>query len=143
MKELKTEIDINTPASKVWSILTDFDSYPEWNPFIISIVGKPHLRERLNITIQPPGSKPMRFKPKVTLFKKEQQFGWLGHLLMIGVFDGHHSFEIHSNKAGTCTFIHREEFSGLLVPLFWKQLNTTTRAGFEAMNEAIKKRAEQ
>ncbi len=33
MKEIHTEIEINAPAGKVWRVLTDFPSYPEWNPF--------------------------------------------------------------------------------------------------------------
>ncbi|MEM9297982.1 MAG: SRPBCC domain-containing protein [Bacteroidota bacterium] len=143
MKELRTEVDINAPASKIWSILMDFDRYPEWNPFIISIRGKAHLRERLDVTVQPTGSKPMRFQPKVTLFKKDHQFGWMGNLLVVGLFDGHHIFEIHQKEEGGCTFVHREQFSGLLVPLFWKKLDTQTRAGFEAMNSVLKELAEK
>jgi uncharacterized protein YndB with AHSA1/START domain len=33
MKEIHTEIEINSPAEKVWRVLTDFATYPEWNPF--------------------------------------------------------------------------------------------------------------
>lgn len=143
MKELKTSVTISASPDKIWSILMDFDKYPEWNPFIISIIGKAKLRERLKVTIQPPGSKPMVFKPQVTLYKKDKQFGWLGGLFMRGIFDGHHIFEIEDDGDGRCTFIQREEFGGLLVPLLWKSLNTKTRAGFEAMNDKLKSLAEQ
>ncbi|MEM8568640.1 MAG: SRPBCC domain-containing protein [Bacteroidota bacterium] len=143
MKELRTEIEIDAPASKIWSALMDFDRYPEWNPFIISIRGRTHLRERLDVTIQSKDSNPMRFKPKVTLFKKDRQFGWMGSLIMVGLFDGHHVFEINQKKEGGCTFVHREEFSGLLVPIFWNRINTQTRAGFEAMNSVLKELAEK
>jgi uncharacterized protein YndB with AHSA1/START domain len=34
MKEIRTEILINAQAYKVWKALTDFNSYPSWNPFI-------------------------------------------------------------------------------------------------------------
>lgn len=142
MREINTQININATPEKIWKILMDFDRYPEWNPFVISIIGRAHLRERLSITVQPADSKPMRFKPKVTLFKKEKQFGWMGHLWMVGLFDGHHIFEIDSKDSG-CAFFQREEFSGLLVPLFWKSLNTKTKAGFEAMNLALKEMAEK
>ena len=40
MKILQTEILINAPAEKVWGILMDFEKFPEWNPFILSIEGK-------------------------------------------------------------------------------------------------------
>lgn len=143
MKQLRTSIEISAPPDKVWSILTDFDRYPEWNPFIISIIGKPKIRERLRVTLQPPGSKPMVFKPQVTLFKRGKQFGWLGSLFMRGIFDGHHIFEIEELPDNKCIFIQREDFSGLLVPLLWKSLDTKTRAGFMAMNDKIKDLAEK
>ena len=38
-KEIKTEILINAAPEKVWSILTNFEKYPDWNPFIKSING--------------------------------------------------------------------------------------------------------
>jgi len=52
---------------------------------------------------------------------------------------------IYSNymrKNGKTTFIQRENFSGLLVPLIWKQMNTKTIKGFEMMNRSLKERAE-
>ncbi|MDX1629072.1 MAG: SRPBCC domain-containing protein [Fulvivirga sp.] len=143
MRELRTEIKINASAESIWKILMDFDRYPEWNPFILSIIGRPKLRERLKVTIKPAGSKPMVFKPKVTMHKANERFAWLGHLLMIGLFDGHHIFEIEVLSDRSCRFIHREEFSGLLVPLFWKKLSVNTRAGFIAMNEQLKELAER
>ncbi|MBL6444999.1 SRPBCC domain-containing protein [Fulvivirga sp. 29W222] len=143
MKQLKTSIEIASSPEKIWNVLMDFKAYPEWNPFIISIIGKPKVRERLRVSIQPPGSKPMVFKPQVTLFKRNKQFGWLGSLFMRGIFDGHHVFEIEELGNNKCILIQREEFSGLLVPLLWKSLDTKTRAGFKAMNAKIKDLAEK
>ena len=40
-KEIKTQITINQTPEKVWSILTNFNDYGRWNPFIVSITGKP------------------------------------------------------------------------------------------------------
>jgi hypothetical protein len=41
-----------------------------------------------------------------------------------------------------CRFHHNERFSGILLPLFGDRLLQSTREGFEAMNAALKKRAE-
>lgn len=38
--EIKTEILINAAPEKIWAILTDFDNYPNWNPFIKTIEGR-------------------------------------------------------------------------------------------------------
>ncbi len=34
MRELRTEIEIAAPTTKVWNILTDFDAWKEWNPIV-------------------------------------------------------------------------------------------------------------
>ena len=43
MREFRTEIEINATPDKVWDVLMDFDSYPEWNPFMQSASGKQNL----------------------------------------------------------------------------------------------------
>lgn len=35
MRTLETSIDVEAPVNRVWEILTAFESYPDWNPFIL------------------------------------------------------------------------------------------------------------
>jgi uncharacterized protein YndB with AHSA1/START domain len=56
-RELQTEIDIAAPAERVWRILTDFDAYPDWNPFIRKIQGRPEPSGKLEVRIEPPGGR--------------------------------------------------------------------------------------
>ncbi len=142
MKELRTEIEINAPAAKVWAILTDLGQYAAWNPFMPEAVGEVKEGERLRVRIAPPGGKAMTFTPTVTLVEPERAFRWLGRLLLPGIFDGEHIYEITPLSEGSIRFVQRENFRGILVPLFWKSLDTQTRQGFEAMNAALKQRAE-
>ena len=60
-KEIKTEILINASPTKVWSILTDFDNYPNWNPFIKSIIGNVKIENKITTRIKPPETKEMIF----------------------------------------------------------------------------------
>ncbi len=83
----------------------------------------------------------MTFRPTVTAVDPDTKFEWLGTLGFRGVFDGRHIFELEATGSGT-RFVQREEFTGLLVPLFARSLDGKTKAGFEAMNQAIKERAE-
>jgi hypothetical protein len=57
MKNIQTEILINTDITKVWNVLMNFDSYPKWNPFIKSISGELKLGARLTVSINPPDGK--------------------------------------------------------------------------------------
>jgi len=83
MKNIQTEILINTDITKVWDVLMNFDNYPKWNPFITSISGEPKLGSRLTVSIKPPGGKGMTFKPRVLAFETNKELRWLGHLLFI------------------------------------------------------------
>jgi hypothetical protein len=142
-KEISTTIIINATPEKVWNILMDFENYHTWNPFITSISGKAEVGKKIEAHMQPPGAKGMTFKPKVLVFEREKEFSWIGHLVMPGLFDGEHRFQLIDNGDGTTTFIQSERFRGILIPVFKKMLDVNTKNGFVAMNEQLKIRAEQ
>ena len=142
MKQLHTQIEIDAPAKRVWELLTDFASYPQWNPFIRHISGRLAPGERLRARLEPPGGRAMTFKPKVLTAEPNRELRWLGHLLVPGLFDGEHSFTIQPLEDDRVRFVQREVFRGLLVPLFARSLESKTRRGFEEMNRALKGRAE-
>ena len=141
MKELRTQIEIEATPERVWEILTDFDAYPEWNPFIQAIEGEAAPGSKLEVRIEPPGGRAMRFKPTVLEAAPRQELRWLGRVLVPGLFDGEHSLRIEPIDDSRVRFVQAERFTGVLVPLFGKSLEKTER-GFTAMNEALKRRAE-
>ena len=143
MKELRTEIEIQASDKRVWQLLTDFASFPQWNPFMRQAVGEPKTGARLEMHIQPSGASGMTFRPTVLKAEPNRELRWLGHLLMPGLFDGEHILTIESLAENRVRFVQREIFTGILVPLFAHGLDTDTRRGFEEMNHALKARAEQ
>jgi hypothetical protein len=143
MKELHTEIEIQASDKRVWQLLTDFASFPEWNPFIRQAKGEVKVGARLEVRIQPSGASGMTFKPVVLKVEPNRELRWIGRLLMPGLFDGEHIFTIETLDTNRVRFTQREVFTGLLVPLFARSLDKDTRRGFEEMNQALKSQAEQ
>jgi hypothetical protein len=140
VKELRTEIEIAAPPERVWAVLADFDSYPEWNPFIRRISGQATVGSQLQVRLEPPDGRAITMKPSVLKAQPNQEFAWLGRLMLPGIFDGEHHFELQPRNGGTL-FVQREAFKGILVPLVGRVLEKTRR-GFEQMNAALKQRAE-
>jgi hypothetical protein len=141
MRTLEARIDIDASPDAVWTTLLDFPAYREWNPFITSIEGEARVGERLRVRLQPPGSRGISMRPVVRTVEPAARFGWLGRLFVPHVFDGSHEFVIRTRGGGS-TFVQREEFEGVLVPLVGKMLDRT-KEGFESMNAALKARVEE
>jgi hypothetical protein len=142
VKTIQSEIEIDAPPSRVWAILSDFPSYPQWNPFIKRIQGVAEPGTRLDVLIEPPGARGMTLHPTVLTATPERELLWLGHLVVPRVFDGEHQLLISSLGDRRTQFTQREVFRGILVP-FTGGILAKTEQGFAAMNEALKKRAEE
>jgi hypothetical protein len=142
MHEIQTEIDIAATPERLWSILTEFATHATWNPFIRSIDGHAEKGKRLTVSIQPAGGKAMTFRPTVLVATPNHELRWLGHLLIPEIFDGEHYFLITPSSPGHVRFVQGEKFSGLLVGLAKASLDSGTKAGSLAMNQALKARAE-
>ncbi len=139
---IETRTIIESSIEKVWQKLMDFESYNKWNPFIKSISGAQLESERLKVEVLPWGAKKsMVFTPIVQKIEKNKHFSWKGSLLIPGLFTGTHIFEIEENR-NNVVFVHKEEFSGILIP-FMKSTLQATEIGFKKMNKALKDRVEE
>lgn len=142
MKIIQVVTEIAAPVEKVWAELSAVSEYAEWNPFITSFRGGMVAGGRVEVRIAPPGGRPMTFHPMVIAVEEGQRVEWLGRVLLPGVFDGRHSFQLEDMGDGRTRLTQTEAFSGFLVSLTGKTLERT-RTGFEAMNEALRVRAER
>lgn len=140
-RRIETEIEIAAPAARVWSLLTDVERMSSWNPFIRNISGTLESGEKLSVEIAPPGKSAMRFEPVILALRPEHELRWIGHVLLRGIFDGEHYFLLESLDDDRTRLRQGEIFSGLLVGVLGGML-PEVRKGFEAMNVALKERAE-
>jgi len=136
--QISTSIEINAPREKVWAIFSDFSAYPKWNPFILSISGDLVVNKKFNAEIGK-----MKFSPTLEVFNVNSELTWQGRLLFPRLFDGKHTFLLLENENGGTTFIQKEEFKGILVPLLKKKLSTEIVASFNEMNLKLKVEVEK
>jgi hypothetical protein len=142
MAEVTTSVEIAASAAHVWTVLTDFAQYPQWNPFVVSATGSPVVGGKLRVRLKPPGGRAMTFRPRVLVATRERELRWLGRVLVPGLFDGEHRFVIEPTGAASCRFTQAETFRGVLVPVLRSRFDQI-QAGFDEMNAALKHRAER
>jgi hypothetical protein len=138
--EIRSEIDIDAPVEEVWAVLTDFASFPAWNPFIRRISGPLSPGSRLDVLLGLPGTRGMGFRPTLISVVPNHELRWLGRLGLPGLFDGEHIFELVPQGGNRTHFVQREQFRGLLLPLLRRSLLRDARRGFDEMNAALRAR---
>ena len=143
MREIRTEIEIAAPPTKVWSILTDFDNWKNWNPIVIQASGVAALGSELSVAMRgKDGKDGPKYMPVVTIFQAPKSFRWRAKMMAEFLFTNDKVFELEETGSGT-RLIHKELFRGMLVPLFWSKLDEGVPPMLNSMNEALKTKAEK
>ena len=140
--EIRVETAIDAPVEVVWEVLTGVEQWREWSTWLRHDSGDVALGARLRLRLTPPGGGGYAFAPEVIVLERPRHFAWVGRTGVRGVFDGEHHFELEPRGSG-CVLRNWERYSGLLSPVM-KRLPAMQEApaGFAAMNEEIRARAE-
>ncbi len=144
MREIRTEIEISAPVAEVWSILTNIDGWSEWSPIINRSSGKASLGSKLSITMmsKDEGKDGPEYNPIITNFDGPNSFRWRAKMMAEFVFTNDKVFELEETSVGT-RLIHKELFSGMMVPMFWSSVEKEVPSMLNSMNEALKAKAEK
>jgi hypothetical protein len=140
--DIVTDIVIDAGAERVWGVLTDFASYPEWNPMIRRASGELAPGRRLELHFEPAGQKGRDFKPKLLVVERGRELRWRGNPGFPGVFDSEHYFVLEPRDGQATHLVQGMDCRGLAVPLMAKWADKSSRGPFEEMNRALKVRAE-
>jgi hypothetical protein len=142
MKEISTEITIQATKADVWNVLTDFRSYPRWNPFIQEIKGDLKVGSKLELKILTPKRRIRKYNPVVTLVLPNSELRWHGKAFIPGILDGERIFRL-SNEAETLVrFEHKEIFGGIGALVGSKFLVKDIFESENKMNQALKMEVE-
>ena len=142
MKTIETNIVIDSTPEKVWDVLTNFEEYELWNPFMTKVVGNASLGSKIEVNIKTISGKNRSYYPIITKCETNKELRWKGKSFLPGVFDGERVFVLKKSDDDKVSCSHKEIFSGLGVKLVGNKLDENLREGFVKMNEALKVRAE-
>lgn len=142
-RTIRSAIEIRAPLETVWGVLTDFASYPDWNPHIRQVRGRVKTGARISIHTRPPGGRLIVMRPTVINWEPPNELRWRSTFLSWRLFSGEHGFRLEPIAVNRVRFVQDETFRGLLVPLYSRLRLPNTREGFDETNEALRDRAER
>jgi len=144
LQEIKTDIEILAPPSKVWPILTDINKWQDWSPIIKESRGEASVGSELTIAMigKEEGEDGPIYNPIITELNEPKQLRWRAHMLTDFIFTNYKVLELEETSSGT-RLIHKEMFKGLLAPIFCGQMEEGVPPMLKAMNRALKEIAEK
>lgn len=142
-KRFHVERQINAPAERVWSLLTDGPSYPSWNPAVLELDGKIQTGERIALVsiVNPKRT----FKLNVGEMSAPNGSTQTGSMVWsdgmpFGLFTGARTFTL-AERDGATTFTMVEEYTGLLAGLITKSIPDMSDS-FDQFADGLKQAAE-
>lgn len=138
MKSYSASTTIGATPEKVWAVLIDTKSYPEWDPGMIRVEG--HLALGQKVKFFTKFSPDRAFSVEVTSFEPGKKLTLTGGM-PFGLFKSERTSTLSPREDGSIEFSTEETFSGLLFPLFSKKMPDLTES-FEAFVRGLKGRAE-
>lgn len=142
MQQVHTHIDIDAPASVVWGILADFGMYRRWNPLIRDVLGHPVSGRQIEIRVAAPPGADVAARLTIVYLRQDHAMTWLEWWTVPGLFASERRFRIEPRPQGGVRFHHGEQVRGIMVPLLGQRRRLRRQGGLEAMNTALKLRAE-
>jgi hypothetical protein len=134
-----TRTVIEAPREKVWRIVVGFDAYPEWNPYLRSVEGRPREGGTLDVHLEPPGGEGQDVSASVTVFRPPRKLQWRSRLLVPGLRDLEYEVIVEPLGPNRAQVVQRARYEGVLT-VFVDEAET--RAGLLGMSRALKARAE-
>jgi uncharacterized protein YndB with AHSA1/START domain len=134
-------LEIEAPAETLWSVLTDFPAYGEWNPFVpdcrcdLRPGGAIDMHVRL-------GRKPQWQREWILEVRPGQSFSYRMKPLPMGLLRSLRVHRIEAMSPGRCRYESHFEIAGFLQPLVTGLLGGKLQRGFAEMAAGLKRHTE-
>ncbi|MFZ5671159.1 MAG: SRPBCC family protein [Pseudomonadota bacterium] len=139
--KLERRIGIQAPDEVVWDILSDLAGWSDWNPIYPKAEGTIRIGDRWTVELALPGQKPQTIHPVILDWAPYDHIHWRLSM-MGGLVKTTRFLEIEKMGEENLFFSNGEIFDGWLGPSVAKRLRNPILQGFEALNQAMKTRAE-
>jgi hypothetical protein len=134
-------VRIDASASRVWAVLTDLRAYGRWNPSITAVSGRAARGAAVTVRVHA-GSGDSTLHRTVRVLERDRELSWSGPYQDVPILGTEERrFLIEPVDADHVRFTQAQTFRGIVIPFIHGALDNGA-AGLDAMNLALKKRAE-
>lgn len=133
-KTFEAEITIAAPPEKVWAVLMDTDTYPDWNPTFVEVSGPYKVGAKISSRIRKPDGVFVDMRPTVKALVPNRELRQGGGLP--GVLTYNHVWRLQPIEGGTFVQQIDVDRGGFL--WFWD--SSWVEPAYRLANEALARR---
>ena len=130
-KTFRAEITIAAPPEKVWAVLMDTQSYPDWNPTFVAVSPPYALGAKISSRVVKPDGAFIDMTPTVTALRANRELGQAGGVP--GILTYHHKWLLGPVAGGTHVRQIDVDRGGFL--WFWD--SSWVEPAYQRANEAL------
>ena len=133
-KTFEAEITIAALPEKIWAVLMDTDSYPDWNPTFVEVRGPYEVGAKLSLRVRKPNGAFVEMRPTLNALVPNRELHQGGG--MPGLLTYNHSWTLQQVEGGTSvrqTDVDRGAF-------LWFWDTSWIEPSFRLANEALARR---
>ena len=139
---LEHSVEIAAPAATVWAVLTDFDAYGQWNPFVPRASCRLEPGEPIDMAVRLRGTKLRRQREFINSVNPGRSFSYSMKPAPLGLLRSVREQTVTPSGPGTCHYASHFQIDGPLAPVVSSLLGADMRRGFDDMAESLKTRDE-
>jgi hypothetical protein len=143
MPQIRIEhrLGVAAPADIIWQVVSDLASWAEWNPSYARASGRLSIGAPISLDATFPGISPHRYEGTIVDWVPDIQLLWKGKLGFMARYLRYVEIEKLSDVG--CILANGEIIEGFGARYITGRRKASTWRAFEAMNEAVKTRAEE
>lgn len=113
---VREELVVPATAEAVWRVLTDFDAYGEWNPYVTRAQGEVRLGATVRLRLEPRPDETETVECELLTVKVARKLRWRCRKYAPGILDEEHTFRILRLGPDRVRLVYDGRFEGLLQP---------------------------
>ena len=140
--EVAASAEIEAPRELVWKVLSDFSTYPQWNPFTPNIGGELAVGRPVVLDVRFAGKKPKKQTEWVNQVVPGERICWGIRYGSRKLLAANRLQELTELGPERTRYFTVDRFSGLLVPVVFALYGRLIQVGFDGVATGLKRHCE-
>ena len=130
-KTFRADVTIAAPPEKVWAVLMDTASYPDWNPTFVAVSPPYALGAKISSRVKKPDGAFIDMRPTVKTLRANRELGQAGGVP--GILTYHHKWLLEPVAGGT--YVRQIDVDRGAFLWFWD--SSWVEPAYQRANEAL------